>query len=144
MSLTGNSVKLDNSATNPIVFAEASTVGGGGFTSPVTFPVATRVGTSVANCSFTYDSKIDANFFVTVSATVEQNGNGFITLRLRANGVAITSSIGKAEIKSGVAESITFSVIGQAVFGAVFDIDVESSNNTDVLVSDLTLNGYQF
>ena len=144
MTLTGNSVKLDNSVTNPIVFAEASTVGGGGFTSPIVFPIATRVGTSVANCSFTYNSKIDANFFVTVNATVEQSGNAFITLRLRANGTAITSSVGKVEIKSGVATSVSFSVIGQATLGDVFDIEVESSTNTDVLVSELSLNGYQF
>lgn len=144
MTLTGNSVKLDNSVTNPIVLAEASTVGGGGFTSPITFPITRRVNTSIANCSFTYNNKIDGNFFATVSATVEQAGNGFITLRLRSNGTPITSSVGKVEIKSGVAQAVTFSVIGVATLGDVFGIEVESSNNTDVLVSELSLNGYQF
>lgn len=144
MSLTSNIVLLDNSVTNPITLADASTVGGGGFTNPITFSVATRILTDTTTGQITYQNKISANFFVTVSATVGQAGNGFITLRLRSNGTPLTHSVGYVQIRSGNAETVTFSVIGQATLGDVFDIEVESSNGTDVLVSELVLNGYQF
>ena len=144
MVLNSNSVYLDNSVTNPIIFKTASTVGGGGFTTPISFPISQRTINTVADGSITYNSKIDANFIVIVTATVQQSGNGTITMRLRNNGVAITSSIGATEIKSGVADLLSFSVIGQATQGDIFDVEVESSGAADVLVSDFSLNGYQF
>ena len=144
MNLGGNLVYLDNSVTNPIVLKGANTVGGGGFTSAITFPISQRTINSITDASITYNSKINANFTVIVNATVQQSGNGVITMRLRSNGTAITSSIGTTEIKSGAANSLSFSIIGQANLGDVFDVEVESSGGTDVLVSEFTLNGYQF
>ena len=143
MSLTGNAVYLDNSVTNPLLLTEANTVGGGGFTSAITFPATQRVVTTASTGNIEYNSKIDATFFVTVSATVQMSGNGDITLRLVQNGTAITTSVGVAEIKSSVAETITFSVIGTATQGDDFQIQVESSSGNDVLVSELSFNGYQ-
>ena len=144
MSLTGNLVYLDNSTTNPIVLKGANTVGGGGFTSAITFPISQRTINSVADGSITYNSKISANFIVIVTATVQQAGNGVITIRLRNNGTPITSSVGTSEIKSGVSDTLSFSIIGQTSLSDVFDVEVESSGAADVLVSDFTLNGYQF
>ena len=99
---------------------------------------------SIADASITYNSKITSNFIVIVTATVQQAGNGVITMRLRSNGTPITSSIGTTEIRSGIAETLTFSIIGQATLADVFDVEVESSGGADVLISDFTLNGYQF
>ena len=144
MNLGGNLVYLDNSVTNPIVLKGANTVGGGGFTSAITFPISQRTINSITDASITYNSKINANFIVIVNATVQQSGNGVITMRLRSNGTAITSSVGTTEIKTGVASSLSFSIIGQASLGDVFDVEVESSGGADVLVSEFTLNGYQF
>ena len=143
MALTGNTVYLDNSTTNPIVLKDANTVGAVGFTSPITFPTSQRVITNVTDASITYNSKASASFFVSVNATVQMSGNGFITMRLRANGVAITSSVGITEIRTGVSESLSFSVIGTTNLGDVFDVEVESSSGADVLVSEFSLNGYQ-
>lgn len=143
MSLTGNLVYLDNSVTNPILLTEANTVGGGGFTAPISFPISQRTINTVATGNIEYNSKIDANFFVTVSATVQMAGNGNITLRLVKNGTPITSSIGVTEIKSGISETITFSLLGTTQQGDDFQIEVESSTSVNVLVSELVLNGYQ-
>jgi hypothetical protein len=144
MSLGGNLVYLDNGVTNPLVLKGANTVGGGGFTSAITFPISQRTINSVTDASITYNSKITSNFMVIVTATVQQAGNGVITMRLRSNGTPITSSIGTTEIRSGIAETLTFSIIGQATLADVFDVEVESSGGADVLISDFTLNGYQF
>ena len=144
MALGANLVLLDNSATNPLVLKAANTVGGGGFTNPITFPISQRTTNIVADGSITYNSKINANFVVIVTATVSQSGNGVITMRLRNNGVAITTTVGTTEIRSGIADTLSFSVIGQAVLGDVFDVEVESSGGVDVLVSEFVLNGYQF
>ena len=65
-------------------------------------------------------------------------------MRLRNNGTAITTTVGTTEIRQGIADTLTFSVIGQAVLGDVFDVEVESSGGVDVLVSEFVLNGYQF
>lgn len=143
MSLTGNAVYLENSVTNPILLADASTVGGGGFTAPIAFPISQRVITTASTGNIEYNSKIDATFFVTISATVQMSGNGDITLRFVQNGVAIASSIGVAQIKSSVAETITFSILGIATQGDDFQVQVESSTAADVLISELSLNGYQ-
>ena len=150
MTLSDNIVLLDNSVTNPIALAVASTVGGGGFTNPITFPTGNRVLTNATNGSLTYVSKLTANFFVIVSAFVERSGDGFVEMRLRSNGTAITTQVGRTEIRQSRAESLTFSVLGTAKLGDVFDIEVEcqdtsgSPTGIDVLVRDLTLNGYQF
>ena len=144
MALSANLVLLENSVTNPLVLKAANTVGGGGFTNPITFPISQRTTNIVADGSITYNSKINANFIVIVTATVSQSGNGVITMRLRNNGTAITTTVGTTEIRSGIADTLTFSVIGQAVLGDVFDVEVESSGGTDVLVSEFVLNGYQF
>ena len=144
MDITGNLVYLDNSTTNPIVLAEANTVGGGGFTSPIAFPFSQRTINVVADGSIEYNRTLTSNFIVIVTATVQQNGNGVITARLRNNGTPITSSVGTTEIRSGIADTLSFSVLGQAVLGNVFDIEIESSGAADVLVSNLTLNGYNF
>ena len=144
MALSANLVLLDNSVTNPLVLKAANTVGGGGFTNPITFPISQRTTNIVADGSITYNSKINANFIVIVTATVEQSGNGVITMRLRNNGTAITTTVGTTEIRQGIADTLSFSVIGQAVLGDVFDVEVESSGGTDVLVSEFVLNGYQF
>ena len=151
MSLNGNGEYLDiaGGPTNPIVFKGSNCIGGS-FTNPITFPISTRVITNAADCSLTYNSKIRANFFVSVSATVERGGDGFIVIRLRQNGVAITSTFGTQEIRQSRAELMTFTIIGQATFGDVFDLEIESQNtngviqNANVLVRNLTLNGYQF
>ena len=144
MNLTGNLVYLDNSTTNPIVLADANTVGGGGFTSPIAFPFSQRTINVVADGSIEYNRTLTSNFIVIVTATVQQSGNGVITARLRNNGTAITSSVGTTEIRQGIADTLSFSVLGQAVLGSVFDIEIESSGAADVLVSNLTLNGYNF
>ena len=143
MSLTGNAVYLDNGTTNPLLLTDASTVGAGGFTTPISFPISQRVITTASTGNIEYNSKIDATFFVTISATVQMPGNGDITLRFVQNGVAIASSIGVAQIKSSVAETITFSILGISTQGDDFQVQVESSTAADVLISELSLNGYQ-
>lgn len=144
MDITGNSVYLDNSTTNPIVLADANTVGGGGFTTPIAFPFSQRTINVSANGSIEYNRTLTSNFIVIVTATVQQSGNGVITMRLRNNGTPITSSVGTTEIRSGIADTLSFSVLGQAVLGDVFDIEIESSGAANVLVSNLSLNGYNF
>ena len=144
MSLVGNAVYLENSTTNPMVLKGSNTVGGGGFTNPITFPTSQRTINTVADGSITYNSKITTNFIVVVTATVQQSGNGEITMRLRNNGTPITFAVGTTEIRSAIADTLSFSVIGQATFGDVFDVEVESSGGADVLVSEFILNGYQF
>ncbi len=142
LSIINNTNALNNSTTNPAVLNEANV--GGSFTNNPTFPVANRVITSQANCSFTYNSRIQANFFVAVTATVEQGGNAFITCRLRGNGIAIPAPVGVVEIRSGVSQVLSFSVLGVASQGDVFDVEFESSTGSDVTVLDFVLNGYQF
>ncbi len=144
LNLSGNLVYLDNSVTNPIVLKGANTVGGGGFTSPITFPFSQRTINTAADGSITYNRTLTSNFFVSVSATVVTSGTATVTIRLRNNGTPITSSVGTTEIKGGVADSLSFSVLGTAVLGNVFDLEVETSGPDDVLVSNLTLNGYNF
>jgi len=151
MGLKDNVEFLDiaTGPTNPIVFKGSNCIGGT-FTNPITFPISNRVTTNTADCSLTYNSKITANFFVAVTAFVERGGDGFIEIRLRQNGVAITTTTGRTEIRQSRAESLSFTIIGQANFGDVFDLEVECQNttgiiqNANVLVRDLTLNGYQF
>jgi hypothetical protein len=71
-------------------------------------------------------------------------GNGFITIRVRQNGVSFPAPKGVTEIRTGVADSINFSVVGVTTIGDVFDFEVESSSGADVLISEFVVNGYQF
>jgi hypothetical protein len=111
-----------------------------------TFPVEQRVVSNAADCSFTYNSKQDGNFVTTVNVTVNipPSGSGFVTIRLRQNGTAITTSAGTVEIKSGNAESLSFSLLGLASLDDVFDLEVECDVSATVEITDLTWNGYQF
>ena len=148
LSIVGNLNDLDTGTTNPQVLNETNV--GGSFTNAPTFPVANRVRTSVADCSFIYDNKNDGNFFVVASGTVEMSGDGFIACRVRSNGVAIPFAIGYPEIRQGRAQSFTFSVIGSAIVGDVFDVEFEAFTTAgvpqlnDILVREFVLNGYQF
>lgn len=149
LSIVGNLNRLDTGTTNPQVLAVAN-IDTGAFTNTPTFPVVNRVTTSVPNCSFTYNNKNDGNFFVVITGTVEMSGDGFIACRVRSNGTPITSSIGYPEIRQGRAQNFSFSVLGSAVIGDVFDVEFESfntsgsSNPNDILVREFVLNGYQF
>jgi len=89
-------------------------------------------------------SIVDGNFFVVLSASVNSGSGGTqdIIIRLRNNGTPITFSVGKGTVRQQISETISFSVIGAASLGDVFDIEVEST--ADVLIENLTLNGYQF
>lgn len=148
LSIVGNLNNLDTGTTNPQILNETNV--GGSFTNAPTFPVTNRVITSIPNCSFTYNNKNDGNFFVVVTGTVEMTGDGFIACRVRANGVAIPFAIGYPEIRQGRAQSFTFSVIGSAVVGDVFDVEFEALTTAgvpqlnDILVREFVLNGYQF
>ena len=149
LSIIGNLNDLDTGTTNPQVLAVAN-IDTGAFTNAPTFPVANRVTTSVPNCSFTYNNKNDGNFFVVITGTVEMSGDGFIACRVRSNGTPITSSIGYPEIRQGRAQNFSFSVLGSAVIGDIFDVEFESFNTVgastpnDILVREFVLNGYQF
>ena len=148
LSIVGNLNDLNTGTTNPQVLNEANV--GGSFTNTPTFPVVNRVITSVSNCSFTYNNKNNGNFFVSITGTVEMSGDGFIACRVRSNGTAIPFAIGYPEIRQGRAQNFSFSVIGSAVVGDVFDVEFESfntsgvSNPNDILVREFVLNGYQF
>lgn len=144
MQLTGNAVDLDNATTNPLLLTEANTVLGGGFTNPIVFPISQRTINTSADGKIEYNSKITATFFVVISATVSVAGNGVVTLRFAKNGVAIPGSPeGIVEIKSGIAQLVSFSILGTTEEGDEFQVEVESNAGQNVLVSDLTLNGYQ-
>ena len=129
-------------ANTPIVFNSTNVTGG--FTNSPYFPVGTKVITDRENCSFIYNQKNAGNFFVIVTTTVELANNGTITCILRNNGNAIPFATGSTEIKSGVKESMSFSVVGSANIGDVFDVTFQSSDGSDILVSQFQLNGYQF
>ena len=149
LSIVGNLNRLDTGTTNPQVLAVAN-IDTGAFTNTPTFPVVNRVTTSVPNCSFTYNNKNDGNFFVVITGTVEMSGDGFIACRVRSNGTAIPFAIGYPEIRQGRAQTFSFSVIGSAVVGDVFDVEFEAFNTggtstpNDILVREFVLNGYQF
>jgi hypothetical protein len=150
--LSNNSVELSNStAIGPpygLVLNDANFVGGAGPTTPITFPVARRVITSSSNASFEYDSKVDGNFFVTLSASAGVNSNGTfeITIQFRQNGVPL-GIIGKAIIRNSggnyTAAPITLSLQGDATQGDVFDIYVTCDQANNVLISELVVNGFQ-
>jgi hypothetical protein len=149
LDLVDNLVELETSTapSNALPVAESSTPGGAGFTNPITFPVSRRVITSVANGSFEYNSKVDANFAVTLDATVgvQSNGTFDIDIQFRQNGVAIPIKAKTTIRNSGgvfVAQPISLTIQGTATQGDVFDVLVTCTN--DVLVSELVVSGYQF
>ena len=105
--------------------------------------------TSSSNASFEYNSKINGNFFVTLSASVgvNSNGNYTITLQFRQNGIAIPI-VAKVLVRNtgGVylQQPISLALQGTAVEGDVFDILVSCDTANDVLVGELIVNGFQF
>jgi hypothetical protein len=143
MVISGSHEFVLTGVGNPVVIKGSNAVAPG-FTP--TFPVEQRVVSNAADCSFTYNSKQDGNFVTTVNATVNipPSGSGFVTIRLRQNGTAITTSAGTVEIKSGNAESLSFSLLGLASLDDVFDLEVECDVSATVEITDLTWNGYQF
>jgi len=154
LSLTDNIVLLDTSNETPVSglrslpVANASFIGGAP-TNAITFPVAQRVITSSANGSFTYDSKIDGNFSVSLNATVGVNANGTfnIQVQFRQNGTPLPL-LGKTTIRNSggtfVGQPIGLSIQGTATQGDVFDVLVSIDSADDVLVSELIVNGFQF
>jgi hypothetical protein len=151
--LTNNLIELNNSAASgppySVVVNDANFVGGLGPTNPITFPVARRVITSVSNASFTYDSKINGNFAVSLNATVGVNANGnyTITIQFRQNGTPLPF-VGKATIRNQnnafIAQPISISIQGLATQGDVFDVLVSCDTADNVLLSELLISGYQF
>ena len=152
MVITGNSIELVNStAPGPpygVVISRSNFVGGAGPTNPITFPVTRRVVASATNASFTYDSKVDGNFFVTLSASAGVNANGTfeITIEFRQNGVPL-GIIGKAIIRNSggnfTEAPISLSLQGDATQGDVFDVLVSCDQANNVLISELVVNGFQ-
>jgi hypothetical protein len=176
LQVTGNLIALDYAGmpvtSNTIVYKPANTTTGL-FTNLPTFPNAVRVITNAigfnntkdnlnSGMSFTYNNKNDGNFFVAVTATVEYDNtggggglkNGFIECVLRGgDGTTqneILTSIGRTEVK-GFANSFSFSVIGTATIGSVFDVVFKTYKDTGaiaddrgLIVSEFVLNGYQF
>tara|TARA_R110000787_G_scaffold145436_4_gene259268 strand:- start:1138 stop:2829 length:1692 start_codon:yes stop_codon:yes gene_type:complete len=153
LDLTGNIIELDNSsAAGPpysVVVNDANFIGAAGPTNPITFPLSRRVITSVANGSFTYDSKINGNFAVSLNSTVgiQSNGTYAITIQFRQNGVNLPF-IGKSTIRNSggvfVGQPITLNLQGIATQGDVFDVLVSCDTADNVLLSELIVSGYQF
>ena len=152
MVITGNSIELVNStAPGPpygVVISRSNFVGGAGPTNPITFPVTRRVIASATNASFTYDSKVDGNFFVTLSASAGVNSNGTfeITIEFRQNGTPL-GIVGKAIIRNSggnyTEAPISLSLQGDATQGDVFDVLVSCDQANNVLISELVVNGFQ-
>ena len=152
MVITGNSIELVNStAPGPpygVVISRSNFVGGAGPTNPITFPVTRRVIASATNASFTYDSKVDGNFFVTLSASAGVNANGTfeITIEFRQNGTPL-GIVGKAIIRNSggnyTEAPISLSLQGDATQGDVFDVLVSCDKANNVLISELVVNGFQ-
>ena len=152
--LTSNLIELNTSNETPVggfyslPVANASFIGGAP-TSAISFPVAQRVITSSANGSFEYDSKIDGNFNVNLTATIGVNKNGTyeIQVKFRQNGVALPF-IGKTVVRNSggtyVQQPLSFSIQGTATQGDIFDVLVLVDATEDVLVSELIVNGFQF
>ena len=151
--LSSNVIELSNStAIGPpygLVLNDANFVGGTGPTNPITFPVATRVITSSSNASFTYNNKVDGNFYVSLNATVGVNSNGTytITIQFRQNGVPLPI-VGKTTIRNSggvfIGETLSLALQGAATQGDVFDIYVTCDTANNVLVSELVVNGFQY
>lgn len=152
MVITGNSIELTNStAPGPpysVVVSRSNFVGGAGPTNPITFPVSRRVITSATGGSFTYDSKVDGNFYVSLNASAGVNANGTyeITIQFRQNGVPL-SIIGKAIIRNSggnfTEAPISVALQGDATQGDVFDVLVSCDQANNVLISELVVNGFQ-
>ena len=128
---------------------DANFIGAAGPTNPITFPLSRRVITSVANASFTYDSKINGNFAVSLNSTVgiKSNGTYVITIQFRQNGFTLPFK-GKSTIRNSggvfVGQPITLNLQGTATQGDIFDVLVTCDTADDVLLSELIVSGYQF
>ena len=152
MVITGNSIELTNStAPGPpysVVVSRSNFVGGAGPTNPITFPVSRRVIASASGGSFTYDSKVDGNFYVSLNASAGVNSNGTyeITIQFRQNGVPL-SIIGKVIIRNSggnfTEAPISVALQGDATQGDVFDVLVSCDQANNVLISELVVNGFQ-
>ena len=140
--IQGNTAAL-NTPTSYQVLNATNVVGG--FTTSPYFPQGIKVITDRDACTITYNQKVAGSFFVSVNATVDGT-NGFVTARLRFTRGGVTTSLpfasGTVEIK-GAAEILSFTTLGQAEFGDIFDIEFISTGAT-LTVTDYSLNGYQF
>jgi hypothetical protein len=136
-----------NSLTAPTSYQVLnSTNVGGSFTNSPYFPQATKVITDREACSITYNNKNSGSFFVAVNATVDGT-NGIINCRLRFTRGGVTTSLpfalGVTELK-GSAEALSFTTLGTAEFGDIFDVEFLRDSAGTLTVTDFTLNGYQF
>ena len=151
MQIANNVIESNNSvAVGPpynVVVQDSTFVGGAGPTGGIQFPVATRVLTSTATGSFTYNSKIDASFSVLLTANilVPANGTFDVSLSLRKNGVKLFTITQEHRNSGGVFEpkQTSLPVIGTTTFGDVFDVVVGIDAAQNVVISDLYLTGYQ-
>lgn len=137
MSLTGNTNFTTISATSTPVKVNGSTL--------FTFPVTNRVITSNTG-EITYNSKISTYFNVQVAAKIEVNSGGnnqIINLYLAANGSVIPFAVGSVELDQNIPLNVSFSTLGFATQGDVFEVYIENTSTTsNILVSDLTLTGF--
>ena len=152
MQIADNVIESNNGGGVPgppygVVVQDSTFVGGAGPTGGIQFPVATRVLTSTATGSFTYNSKIDASFSVMLTANilVPANGTFNVSLSLRKNGVKLFTISQEHRNAGGVFEpkQTSLPVLGTTTFGDVFDVVVGIDTAQNVVISDLYLTGYQ-
>jgi hypothetical protein len=151
MQIANNVIESNNSAAvgppYDVVVQDSTFVGGAGPTGGIQFPVATRVLTSTATGSFTYNSKIDASFSVMLTANilVPSNGTFNVSLSLRKNGVKLFTITQEHRNSGGVFEpkQTSLPVLGTTTFGDVFDVVVGIDAIQNLVISDLYLTGYQ-
>jgi hypothetical protein len=151
MQVANNTIESNTSgAFGPpynVVVQDSTFVGGAGPTGGIQFPVASRVVTSSATGSFTYNSKVDASFNVSlaVNITVPANGTHVVSVSLRKNGVTLFTLSQTHRNSGGVFEGkeTVLPVIGTTTFGDVFDVLVGIDSAQNIIVNDLYLTGYQ-
>lgn len=134
-------------APHEVVVQDSTFVGGAGPTGGIQFPVATRVTTSTATGSFTYNSKIDANFSVMLTANilVPSNGTFVASMSLRKNAVTLFTITQEHRNAGGVFEpkQISLPILGTTTLGDVFDVVIGIDSAQNLIISDLYLTGYQ-
>ena len=151
MQIANNVIESNTSSAigppNNVVVQDSTFVGGAGPTGGIQFPVATRVLTSTATGSFTYNSKIDASFNVMLTANilVPANGTFVVSMSLRKNAVTLFTITQEHRNSGGVFEpkQTSLPVLGTTTFGDVFDVVVGIDSIQNVVISDLYLTGYQ-
>lgn len=152
MQIANNVIESNNGGGVPgppydVVVQDSTFVGGAGPTGGIQFPVATRVLTSSATGSFTYNSKIDASFNVLLTANilVPANGTFVVSMSLRKNAVTLFTITQEHRNSGGVFEpkQVSLPVLGTTTFGDVFDVVVGIDSAQNVVISDLYLTGYQ-